>query len=100
LSSAETRAGDQARHQLRCNDLRGPVAARDPGTCTSTGTSAAQALCRHEMTLAPVRKGQRTLNVVEHLELLDLTQASAPGAGTAGICLKTPAIDANRDTDV
>src|SRR5215510_16540248 len=48
------------------------------------------------MALAAVRKGERALNVVKDLELLDLAEPSAPGPGTAGVWFKTPSVDANR----
>ena len=54
------------------------------------------ALRRHEMPFAPMRKGKRALDVVQHLVFLDLAEAAAPGAGAAGIGPETPSIDANR----
>src|SRR5262249_31338628 len=76
--------------------FRAPVAARDPRARARARASPAHARRGNEMALAAVREGERALNVLEDLELLDLAEAAAPGAGTARVPFEAPAVDANR----
>src|SRR5262245_9004580 len=89
-------SGCQSRYQLRGNDLGTAVAAFDPRTRAGAGQPAVHACRRHKMPFTPMRKGKCARDVVEDFEFFDLPQATAPGAGAAGIGSEAPAIDANR----